>query len=80
MENLIDYLILAFLFMGLTAFFGAYALGMMTLRVAVNAVAAVFGVSTFALWVRRQKDKAFPPKVGSSLHYGESDEQKGQAS
>lgn len=80
MENLIDYLILAFLFMGLTAFFGAYALKMMTLRVAVNAVVAVFGVSTFPLRVRRQKDKAFPPKVGPSLHYDESDEQKGQAS
>ncbi len=77
MENLIDYLTLAFLFMGLTAFFGAYALGMMTLRVAVNSVAAVFGVSTFALWVRRQKDKAFLPKAGPSLHYKESDEQKG---
>jgi hypothetical protein len=76
MENLMDYVILAFLLMGLTAFFGMYAIGMVTLRVAVNGCVAVFGVSSFGIWARRQKSKTFPPKVGSSSH----DDKKRQAS
>ena len=79
MENLMDYLILASLLMGLTAFFGMYAIGMMTLRVAVNGCLAVFGVSSFTIWVRRQKSKTFPPKVGPFPHDGEGDDKRRQA-
>jgi hypothetical protein len=76
MENLMDYVILAFLFMGLMAFFGAYAIGMMTLRAAVTGCAAVFGVSSFAIWARLQKSKTFPPKVGPSPHDDEKRDDK----
>jgi len=59
MESLMDYVILAFLLLGLMAFFGTYAIGWMTLRAAVNACVAVFGISSFAMWARRQKKQNF---------------------
>jgi hypothetical protein len=80
MENLTDSVILALVLMGLMAFFGTYAIGMITLRVAVNGCVAVLGVSSFAIWARRQKIKIFPPKVDPSPHDGESDDEKRQAS
>ena len=79
MENLMDYLILASLLMGLTAFFGMYAIGTMTLRVAVNGCVAVFGVSSFTIWARRQKSKTLPPKVGPSPYDSEGDDKRRQA-
>jgi hypothetical protein len=58
MEDLMDYVVVAPLLVALTAFFAAYAIGMITLRAAVNWSAAVLGVSSFASWVRRQENKS----------------------
>lgn len=75
MENLMDYLILAFLLLGLAGFFGTYAIGWITLRAAVNGCVAVFGGSSFAMWARSQKSEiSLPP------HDGESEDEKQQTS
>ena len=57
-----------------------YAIGMLTLRAAVNGCAAVFGISSFAIWARRQKNKTLPPKEGPSPHDSERNDEKRQAS
>jgi hypothetical protein len=79
MENLIDILIIAFLAVGVLAFFGAYGIGVITLRAAINACAALFGVSSFAIWARREKGKTFSPKVRPP-HDDKSDDEKRHAS
>jgi hypothetical protein len=80
MENLVEIMAITFLGVGLMAFFGAYTLGMIGLRAVVNGCVAVFGVSSFAIWARRQNGKTFPPEVRSSPHDGKSDDEKRHAS